>query len=89
MPKVQFTGHLQRFMAVPSAEAEGATVRAVLDSVFRDNARLRGYVLDEQGALRKHVTVFVNGRMLSDRSGLSDAVAPSDEVYVLQALSGG
>ncbi len=89
MPKVQFTGQLQRFMAVPMAEAEGTTVRAVLDNVLRDNARLRGYVLDEQGALRKHVTVFVSGRMLVDRPGLSDPVAPGDEVYVLQALSGG
>jgi sulfur-carrier protein len=89
MPKVQFTGHLQRFMDVPTAEADGTTLRAVLDSVFRDNARLRSYVLDEQGALRKHVTVFINGRMLGDRSGLSDAVAPTDEIYVLQALSGG
>lgn len=89
MPKVQFTGHLQRFMTVPSVEAEGATLRAVLDSVFRDNTRLRGYVLDEQGSLRKHVTVFINGRMLSDRLRLSDTVGPADEVYVLQALSGG
>lgn len=89
MPKVQFTGQLQRFMAVPRAEADGATVRAVLDNVLRDNPRLRGYVLDEQGALRKHMTVFVNGRMLSDRAGLSDPVGPADEVYVLQALSGG
>ena len=89
MPKVQFTGHLQRFLSVPTAEAEGATVRAVLDGVFRDNPRLRSYVLDEQGGLRKHVTVFVSGRALADRGGLSDAVAPTDEVYVLQALSGG
>lgn len=89
MPKVQFTGHLQRFMAVPGVEAEGTTLRAVLDDVLRDNARLRGYVLDEQGALRKHVTVFINGSMLKDRLGLTDAVAPADEVYVLQALSGG
>jgi sulfur-carrier protein len=89
MPKVQFTGHLQRFLSVPTVEADGATVRAVLDSVCRDNPRLRGYVLDEQGALRKHVTVFVSGRALADRGGLSDAVGPADEVYVLQALSGG
>ena len=89
MPKVQFTGHLQRFMEAPRVEAEGATLRAVLDNVFRDNQRLRGYVLDEQGALRKHVTVFVNGSMLKDRLGLTDEVAPADEVYVLQALSGG
>lgn len=89
MPKVQFTGQLQRFMAVPMAEAEGATVRAVLDNVLRDNARLRGYVLDDQGSLRKHMTVFVSGRMIADRAGLSDPVSASDEVYVLQALSGG
>jgi sulfur-carrier protein len=89
MPKVQFTGHLQRFLSVPTVEADGSTVRAVLDSVCRDNPRLRGYVLDEQGTLRKHVTVFVSGRALADRGGLSDAVGPADEVYVLQALSGG
>ncbi len=89
MPKVQFTGQLQRFLSVPTAEAHGATLRAVLDNVLRDNPRLRGYVLDEQGALRKHVTVFVSGRALTDRDGLSDAVGPSDEIYVLQALSGG
>ncbi len=89
MPKVQFTGQLQRFMTVPMAEAEGTTVRAVLDNVLRDNARLRSYVLDEQGGLRKHMTVFVSGRMLVDRLGLSDPVAQGDEVYVLQALSGG
>jgi hypothetical protein len=35
------------------------------------------------------VTVFVSGRALADRGGLSDAVGPADEVYVLQALSGG
>lgn len=89
MPKVQFTGHLQRFLSAPAVEGNGGTVRAVLDGVLRDNPRLRGYVLDEQGTLRKHVTVFVSGRALIDRTGLSDAVGPADEIYVLQALSGG
>ena len=47
------------------------------------------YVLDDQGALRKHVNVFVDNRMISDRVALSDAVAEDSEVFVMQALSGG
>jgi sulfur carrier protein ThiS len=50
---------------------------------------LRGYVLDDQGALRRHVAVYVNGRPIADRIGLSDPVGPDDEIHVFQALSGG
>jgi hypothetical protein len=46
-------------------------------------------VLDEQGALRQHVAVYVDGRLVKDRSGLTDSVGPHDEIYVFQALSGG
>lgn len=89
MPKVAFTGQLQRFLPAPAMDAAGATVRAVLDDVCRQNPRLGAYVLDEQGGLRKHVTVFVGDRQIADRQTLSDPVGPAEEVFVLQALSGG
>ena len=89
VPSVSFTPHLQRFLDAPPREVGGATVREVLAAVFADNPRLQGYVLDDQGRLRRHVTIFVAGQPLRDREGLSDAVAGDDEVYVLQALSGG
>jgi sulfur-carrier protein len=76
-------------VACPACDAAGATVRAVLDAAFDTNPAARGYVLDEHGELRKHVVVFVNGLPVRDRGGLSDAVAPHDEIYVFQALSGG
>ena len=57
--------------------------------MFASEPRLGGYVLDDQGALRRHVAVYVNGRPISDRARLADAVAPDDEIYVFQALSGG
>ena len=50
---------------------------------------LRSYILDDQGRLRRHVNVFVGGQMVADRLALSDPVGPRDEIYVLQALSGG
>jgi molybdopterin synthase sulfur carrier subunit len=89
MAHVVFTPNLQRHIACPPADAPGGPLRAVLDAVFADNPRLRGYVLDEQGALRKHMIVFISGEQVRDRVGLSDPVPADGEVYVMQALSGG
>ena len=89
MPTVSFTRALQRFLAAPYATVEGATVGDALGAVLASRSTLRGYVLDDQGALRRHVAVYVNGRAVADRRGLSDPVGPEDEIYVIQALSGG
>ena len=89
MADVAFTPNLQRHIECPRREAAGSTVREVLDGVFADNPRLRGYVVDERGALRKHMMVFVDGRQIADRERLSDPVGPRSELYVMQALSGG
>lgn len=89
MARVVFTANLQRHVACPMAEAPGRTVREVLDSVFASNAQLRGYVLDEQSALRKHMAIFIDGRALRDRTHLAEAVSETSEIYVMQALSGG
>jgi hypothetical protein len=61
----------------------------VLDDYFRDNERARGYVLDEQGRVRQHMVVFIDGELVQDRDGLSDPVAPNSTIDVIQALSGG
>jgi sulfur carrier protein ThiS len=89
MPKITFTRALERFVSAPSEVVEGATVGEALGRVFAARPALRGYVLDDQGALRRHVAVFVNGELLRDRTRLSDPVRPRDEIYVFQALSGG
>src|SRR5688572_17716348 len=89
MARVTFTSNLQQHLAAPPVETSGGTVREVLDAVFRDNPKLRSYVLDDQGGVRKHMVVFVNGRAIGDRTKLSDPVPESAEVYVMQALSGG
>ena len=73
----------------PSEEVEGKTLRDALENVFESNPKLRGYVLDDQGALRKHVVIFIDDQVLKDRIYLSDALEPESEVYVMQALSGG
>jgi hypothetical protein len=86
---VSFTPNLERHVECPTKTVDGTTVREVLDRVFADNPRLRGYVVDEQGALRYHMLVFVDGEQITDRERLSDAVRPTSELYVMQSLSGG
>ena len=89
MAKVFFTTNLRRHVDCSEAVAQGATVREVLEAVFAAHDRVRGYVLDDQDALRKHMTILVDGRRLQDRDGLSDPVAETSQIYVMQALSGG
>ncbi|HSO47292.1 MAG TPA: MoaD/ThiS family protein [Rhizobiaceae bacterium] len=89
MAEVHFTANLQRHVPCPQMQADGGTVREVLDAVFAENELLRGYVLDEQGSLRKHMGIIVDGVVLRDRERLSDPAGPYSRIYVMQALSGG
>lgn len=85
MPRVVFTSNLQRHLEAPPSAVEGDTVGEALDAVFADNPQLRSYILDDQGRVRHHVVLFVDG----ERADLNDPIAPQAELYVLHALSGG
>ena len=89
MPRVIFTSSLQRHVNCPETEVVAGTLRSILAQVFDVQPQARGYVLDDQGHLRKHVTVFIDGRRVRDRERLDEAVGKSSEVYVMQALTGG
>jgi hypothetical protein len=89
MPTVRCTSALARLVECPPAVVQGTTVRAALEAYFARYPAVRPYVLDEQGAARYHVAIFVGGDTLVDRAGMSDPVADDGEVYVMQALSGG
>ncbi|WP_237053604.1 MoaD/ThiS family protein [Marilutibacter chinensis] len=69
-------------------DADGSTLREVLDDVFAHHPGLRGYVLDEQGAVRHHVALFVDGQAVRGKA-LDHPMSARAELYVMQALSGG
>jgi sulfur-carrier protein len=89
MAKIVFTPNIQRHVICPNTEAAGRTVCEVLEKVFAENPQARSYVLDDQSALRKHITIFIDGQVIHDRIRLSDAVNENSRIYILQALSGG
>ena len=89
MPTIVFTSHLQRHVTCAESTVQGSTLREALDAVFASQPQVRGYILDDQARLRKHIAVFIDGQRSRDRDALSDAVRADSEIHVMQALSGG
>ncbi len=89
MVRVTFPQVLQRHVTCPPVDVEAATVREALDAAFAIHPTARGYLLDDAGALRQHVTLFVDGEVVRERRRLAQPVQPKSRIDVLQALSGG
>ena len=92
MPEVVIARHLYRFFPGLEDEdiaVEGATAAEVVKAMDALAPGFADYIVDERGALRPHVNVFIGNAMVVDRKALSDAVPPDGKVFILQALSGG
>jgi molybdopterin synthase sulfur carrier subunit len=91
MAHVKFTRHLVRFFPDLKGmiEVTGSTVAEVVKALDRQYPGLADYIVDERGALRKHVNIFVDQDLIHDRQTLQDTVREDDELYIFQALSGG
>lgn len=89
MPSVVFAPAIQRHQPCPPQRVAASTIIDALNAACSRNPALRDYILDEQGRVRRHVAVFVDGRLVRDRRQPGDDVADDAEIYVAQALSGG
>jgi len=84
--KVLIPSPLLSYTKEPEVEAAGATLAALLAELDRRFPGVRFRMIDEQDHVRPHMRVFVNGEQVFD---LSRALRPTDEVAIVQALSGG
>ncbi len=90
MPIVKFTYALKRFFPdLADTPVKSKNLPDLLDAVDIHYPGIRSYLLDEQGQLRKHVNIFIEGELIRDREGLSDSFQKDSEVVIMQALSGG
>ncbi len=85
MAHVRLRAPLSELCGGREHDVDGATVGDVLLALERANPPITGWVLDEQGRIREHVNVFVNGTPGEERT----QVAAGDCVYVLPAITGG
>ncbi len=90
MPTVKFTRNLNRFYPnLKTVSSSGKTLEDVINDVDNQFPGIINYILDEHGSIRKHVQIFIQNQALQNRDELGTPVQASDEVYIMQALSGG
>ncbi len=89
MPSVAFSPNIRSHVEIESYQVYGKTVQEVLEAVFEQHPRLRSYLFDDDGSIRKHIAIILNSEPIADRTRLSDHVGETDEIFVMQALSGG
>jgi hypothetical protein len=90
MATVRFTYALKKFFPnIGDIHSDGKTLGEVLAQVESKHPRIKNYLLDDQGKLRDHVNIFIDGVLILDRKNLSDQFSPNSEIYIMQALSGG
>ncbi|MCU4677264.1 MoaD/ThiS family protein [Catenovulum sp. 2E275] len=92
MPKVKLTTHLYRYF--PELEqqelwVEGKYVKQMIDNLDVAAPGIKQYLLEDSGAVRRHVLVSIHDTLLIDRKTLSDNVPPDATLYIFQALTGG
>lgn len=92
MPTVEMTPHLYRYFPAlenRTIQVPAGSVADVLRAVDALAPGFSDYVLDERGALRRHVIISVNDTVVVDRKTLSDRVPEGATLYIFQALTGG
>ncbi len=90
MPKVNFTSNLKRFYPdLETVEVSGGTIADAVAQIETIHQGLSDYIIDENGEVRKHVNIFIGKNMIIDRIKLSDKLGDDDEIFIIQALSGG
>lgn len=92
MPRVEMTQHLYRFfpqLKDRMIDVPAGSVAEMLLEINRIAPGFTDYVLDEHGALRRHVNLSINNTMVIDKIKLSDRIPDDGTVYIFQSLSGG
>ncbi|VUD56367.1 hypothetical protein TDB9533_02022 [Thalassocella blandensis] len=89
MPQIVCTNRLEGIGPCSPEAFEGDDLGSVLASASNKYPRLSSYLIDDQGNIRKHVAIFINGQMQDRHTVLQKHLNQEDEIHLLQALSGG
>ena len=84
--KIGIPSALQSYTGQAVVEASGATLATAIEDLDRQYPGIRFRMIDEQDRMRPHIRFFINGELTRD---LEHPLRTTDEVFIVQALSGG
>ena len=80
-----FTGGQSQIVVDETA----GTVGEALTALWKQHVGLRDRVVNEQGALRPHVNIFLNDENVRRKEMLDTALDDKSEITILPSVSGG
>jgi hypothetical protein len=90
MVQVNFTSHLEVFFPkIISQTIEANNLTDLLKKLNQIYPGITSYLLEDNGSIRKHVNIFLDGIALINKDDLSVSLENINEVFIMQALSGG
>lgn len=89
MARVSFSPNIRSQVDVGEIFVSGLTLADVMKELFSEIPILVSYLLNDDGSVRKHVAIVVDGEPIRDREKLSDPISDDADIFVMQALSGG
>ena len=88
--QIKIPSPLRRFTdGQSSVSVEGTTVSEVLQNIFNQYPEIRGHLLDENGAIRNFVNIYVNGIDVREQDNLGTPVSPGTDIRIIPAIAGG
>ncbi len=87
--KVKLFGGLRRHAGAREIDGAGGTIREVVNDLTRANQALGAAIVNEDGTLRPHVRVMVNGIDSELAEGLDTPVSEVDEIAIFPPIAGG
>ena len=89
MARISLTPHLAQVAPREPGAFAGETAGAAIEALCAAYPALKSYIADEQGRLRKHIALFIDGEHLHGEEALARRVEHGTHIYIFQALSGG
>lgn len=90
MVQVNFTSHLEVFFPQIKPQAiEAKTVKDLLEKLNSLYPGINSYLMEDNGAIRKHVNIFLDGSAIINKDDLTVSLENINEIFIMQALSGG
>lgn len=86
--KVHLTANLQKYYSKSQFELEASTVLDLLKKMDHEQKQFSTYILEDDNTVRKHVNIFINGKLIL-KTATHSLLKAGDTVHIMQALSGG
>ena len=90
MPTVRFPAVMKYYVNNQTEFfVPAVTVQEVVDQVIEQYPSIKFHLVDENGNMRKHFNIFINGTHIRELNGMDSPLKDEDKVILMASAAGG